>query len=247
MKGRFLLPPSNEAIMEHNIYADKSSLVLEWLLLTGIEKEQFSLREVAQAIGLGTGSVHRVFEVLILKGLLQSIGLRTNKRFLINNPVKLLNDWVEHYNLVKKCKMWTYSTGFQNRAQVVEALIQSKLYPRTVLALHSAADALGCKNTNLQQLELYFMQSNMRPHLEKALKLHPKERGYEVLLIGPYYKSMLNRSLTDQQRTSKKQLVHAPALLTFLDLSHFPLRGIEQAEFMAERLVELKKIYKKKG
>ncbi|WP_171005716.1 hypothetical protein [Candidatus Rhabdochlamydia sp. T3358] len=29
-----------------------------------------------------------------------------------------------------------------------------------------------------------------------------------------------------------------PALLTFLDLYHFPLRGQEQAEFMTERSVQ---------
>jgi len=36
----------------------------------------------------------------------------------------------------------------------------------------------------------------------------------------------------------------SPPILTFLDLYHFPLRGQEQAEFMAERLGGLKPIYK---
>ena len=36
----------------------------------------------------------------------------------------------------------------------------------------------------------------------------------------------------------------APILLTYLDLYHFPLRGQEQAEFMAERIPELKRIYR---
>jgi hypothetical protein len=36
----------------------------------------------------------------------------------------------------------------------------------------------------------------------------------------------------------------SPPLLTFLDLYHFPLRGQEQAEFMAQRIPELKRIYK---
>jgi hypothetical protein len=42
-----------------------------------------------------------------------------------------------------------------------------------------------------------------------------------------------------------KNLRFSPALLTFLDLYNFPLRGQEQAEFMAERIPELKRIYKK--
>jgi hypothetical protein len=246
MKGNFLLPSVNKAIVERNIYADKSALVLEWILLQGIEKEYFSLREVVDATGVGSGTVHRVFEFLVLKGYLQTIGIRTSKKFLIKNPTLLFSDWIESYSIVKKCKMFSYSTGFQNREQVIDALLKSGgLEQKVVLTLHSAAEALGFKNTNLQQLELYFMQTNMRPTLEKVLKLQPKERGYDVLLIEPYYKAMLNNSITSQKHDVKKHLFYASPLLTFLDLYHFPLRGIEQAEFMAERIAELKRIYKK--
>jgi hypothetical protein len=40
-----------------------------------------------------------------------------------------------------------------------------------------------------------------------------------------------------------KNMGASSSLLTFLDLYHFPLRGEEQAEFMAERISELKRIY----
>lgn len=141
--------------------------------------------------------------------------------------------------------MFAYSTGFQNREQVMEALLKPGLQQNVILALHSAAEAHGCKNTNLQQLELYLLQPDMRAKVEKALKLSPKEKGYEVLLLEPYYKTMLSRSLAQQSPKANNSLHHTPALLTFLDLYHFPLRGIEQAEFMAERIPELKRIYKK--
>lgn len=245
MKGHFLISPLNKSIVERNIFADKSSLVLEWVLLKGIEKEDFSLREVAHATGVGLGSVHRVFESLVLKGFLQTIGIRTNKKFSVKNPEGLLLDWIEAYSLVKKCRMFAYSTGFQNREQVMDALILSGLEQKVVLALHSSAEAHKCKNTNLQQLELYLIQTNIKPKLEKSLKLSPKERGYDVLLIEPYYKAMLNQCITKEKDGSKKHLFYAPALLTFLDLYHFPLRGIEQAETLAQRISELRRIYKK--
>ena len=50
MKGRFLVS-SNEDPAEGNVYADKSSLVLDWLLREGLSKESFSLREVAKEAG----------------------------------------------------------------------------------------------------------------------------------------------------------------------------------------------------
>ncbi|MEM7175869.1 MAG: hypothetical protein AAF443_08115 [Chlamydiota bacterium] len=69
--------------------------------------------------------------------------------------------------------------------------------------------------------------------------LKPKERGYEVLLVKPYYKSLLNEGTN-----SDEGIKASSALLTFLDLYHFPLRGHEQAEFMLKRVPELKQIYK---
>jgi len=109
-----------------------------------------------------------------------------------------------------------------------------------ILALHSAAEALGLKNTNLEGLELYILDPSIRAKLESALQLEPKERGYEVLLIEPYYKVLIK-----QNKKDGKEIGICPLLLTFLDLYHFPLRGREQAEFMAERALNLKRICKK--
>lgn len=245
MKGRFLISPYNKSLVERNIFANKSSLVLEWILLKGVEYKDFSLRDVAHNTGIGLGSVHRVFESLVLKGYLQTTGLRTKKKFFVKNPTDLLMDWLQHYNLVKKSKMFAYSTGFQTRQEIIDTLINSGLNKKVIMALHSSAEAHGCKNTNLQQLELYLMDVDIRTKLEKLLKLTPKERGYDVLLIEPYYTAMLKKSTSLHKDDYKKYISYAPSLLTFLDLYHFPLRGIEQAEYMTQKVQELKRIYKK--
>ena len=134
---------------------------------------------------------------------------------------------------MKKCKLRTYRSGFQEKEE---------LHQTVALALHSSAEAHGCKNTNLNTLELYLLDPAARSEPENALQLEPQERGYEVLLIEPYYKSLLNLSIG-----SGKNVRNCSALLTFLDLFHLPLRGQEQAEFMAERIPELKRIYKSAG
>ena len=238
MKGRFLLG-SNEPFVTGNIYADKSSMVLDWLLRVGINKEQFSLREVVKDRKISLGLVQKVFEILTFNGLLQTKGLRTSKRFFLKKPKLLLESWLEQYSIIKKCKMWTYQSGLQENADMLQKLKKSKLSQQVALALHSAAEAYRCKNTNLSTLELYLLNPDIRTKLEDLLQLVPQEKGYDVLLIEPYYKSLL--SLDEK----KKNIRVSPALLTFLDLYHFPLRGPEQAEFMAERLPEIKQIYKK--
>ncbi|MDE3055762.1 MAG: hypothetical protein KGI80_03605 [Verrucomicrobiota bacterium] len=174
-----------------------------------------------------------------MKGLLQAEGIRTAKRFSFNKPKELLESWLEHYSIIKKCKIRTYRSAFSGKSEWFKALKKSRLEQDVILALHSAAEALGLKNTNLEGLELYILDPSIRAKLESALQLEPQERGYEVLLIEPYYKMLLKQNAKDG-----KEIGICPLLLTFLDLYHFPLRGQEQAEFIAGRAPELKRIYK---
>ena len=238
MEGRFLIG-SNEKPVEGNVYSDKSSVVLYWLLREGIKSRELSVRNVSKEAGVSLGSVQRVFGTLVLKGILQAEGIRTAKKFFLKDPKRLLEGWLEHYSIVKKCKMRTYRSGFQDKSELLEAIKKSNLSNKVALALHSAAEAHGYKNTNLNTLELYLLDPLVRSQLEKKLLLEPQERGYEVLLIEPYYKSLLKNT-----SESNLDINVSPSILNFLDLYHFPLRGQEQAEFMAERLPELKRIYK---
>lgn len=241
MHGRFLLS-SNEGSAEGNIYANKSALVLDWLLQEGIKRDSFSLREVSKEIGISVGLVQRVFGLLVSKGLLQIEGIRTSKKFIFKQSKALLVNWLEHYSITKKCKMRTYHSSFSEKSKLLEVLKQSELSQKIVLALHSAAEAHGYKNTNLHTLELYMLDPTIRSKLEDLLQLEPQERGYEVLLIEPYYDALLKQCVK-----ADKNLGICPLLLTFLDLYHFPLRGQEQAEFMASHASEIKCIYKKNG
>jgi len=236
MKSRFLLN-SNDPSVESNIYADKSALILAWLLREGVKRSGFSLRELSKELEVSLGLVQRVLSGLVSKGLLEIEGVRTAKKFFFNKPRLLLQSWLDHYSMTKKCKMRTYRSAFSEKAELIDALKKSNLNQEVVLALHSAAEAYGCKNTNLNTLELYILSPTIRLKLEDVLELEPQERGYEVLLIEPYYKSLLSK-----ESQSGKDLKICPVILTFLDLYHFPLRGQEQAEFMAERLTDLMQI-----
>lgn len=238
MKSHFLVS-SNEDPVEGNVYADKSSLVVDWLLRVGLFRESFSLRTVVKEIGVSLGLAQRVFNILVLKGLLQVNGIRTAKKFSFNKSKELLESWLEHYSIVKKCKIRTYASALSGKSEWFKALQKSGFDQNVILALHSAAEAHGYKNTNLEGLELYVLDPSVREKLEKALQLEPQERGYEVLLIEPYYKMLIK-----QNRQKDKEIDVCPLLLTFLDLYHFPLRGQEQAEAIAQRAPEIKCIYK---
>lgn len=124
MIGRFLVKSSNDS-KEGNIYADRSALVLDWLLRIGIDKETFSLREVAQETGVSVGLVQRTFGTLVQQEILDTEGYRTSKKFILKKARILLNSWQEQYNVVKKCKMRTYRSAFQDRDELVDVLKKS--------------------------------------------------------------------------------------------------------------------------
>ncbi len=172
MRGRFLVG-SKTASSERNIYADRSSLILDWLFRTGLHKEKgFSLREVAQEIAVSLGLVQRVFAILVANGVLRIEGLRTAKRFFFKKPNLLLQSWLEQYSIVKKCKMWTYRTGLRGKEEMLATLKKSPLNRKMVLALHSAAEAHGYKHTNLKTLELYMLDPAIRSQLEDLYPFH---------------------------------------------------------------------------
>ncbi|MDN3506159.1 MAG: hypothetical protein P0S96_02915 [Simkaniaceae bacterium] len=124
---------------------------------------------------------------------------------------------------------------------MIKEIKRSKLVSKVSLALHAAAEEFNCKNTNLDTLELYLLDPYIRGELEVLLRLSPQERGYKVLLVEPHYKSLLA-----QEGVLENGVQKSSAILTVLDLYHYPLRGLEQAEFMMERLPELRNIYQER-
>ena len=124
MKGRFIVG-SNEYPVVGNIYADRSALILDWLLRKGVKKQGFSLREAAKEIEVSIGLVHRVFSVLVWKGILQTEGIRTAKKFFFKKAKLLLKSWLEHYSFAKKCKTRTYRSAFFEKAELFDILKKS--------------------------------------------------------------------------------------------------------------------------
>lgn len=230
---------------EINIFADKSSLVLGWLLIEGIGKKNISLREATRKTGVSVGLVQKIFHYLVVHGYMKTIGFGTSKSFFLSKPKTLLLEWASAYSMSNKCKMWSYSSAFEGREKLLEILRKSKFSKKVVRALHSAVPPYKCVNTNLETLELYLPDLGNRNQIEEILHLEPRSRGYDVLLILPYYKSMVFSSLNTTLTSG--EIAYTNPLLTFLDLYHFSLRGREQADHMAEKLDILKNILKQKS
>lgn len=75
--------------------------------------------------------------IIMRQGILQAEGIRTAKKFIFKKPKLLVESWLGHYNITKKCRMRTYRSGFQGKAELLGALEKSKLSQKVTLALHS--------------------------------------------------------------------------------------------------------------
>lgn len=248
MKGSFL----KKRLKNHparDVFANKSAVIIEWLLLSGIDRPNFAIREVAGETPVSLGLVHRVFDQLVDVGFLATSGVRTSKTFSVKDPRRLLETWRAHYSIVEKCRMWTYRTGLSGRDAVLSRLGKSTHWQTGTLALHTAASKLGFSHSNMQTTELYLTDPAHRLKLEDLFELEPQDRGYDVLLVQPYYKALLSTNSTCKKQGARLlhskdggRLFCAPPLLTYLDLCHYPIRGEEQADVIATRDPAIKRV-----
>lgn len=233
--AKLAILPRNTLGIEIDVFSNKSSLILFWLLVKHkhFKEDGFSINELSRVVGLSIGLVHRVIHQLEYQGIVISKGLRTNKKFFLKSADKILIDWVKNYNLIKKVKTKGYYFAGVNREFNFYKL---GLFP----ALHTAAAELfKIKSTNILAKEYYLLDWSKIDLIIKELMLEELDRGYEFLLIKPYYSELLNKV---NRQDSENDWLQAYSILTFLDLCHFPLRGVEQAEVMFRKNEILKSI-----
>lgn len=217
---------------EMDIYSNKSSLILFWLLINHdhVKSEGFSVNELSRLTGTSAGLVHKIVKQLEYEGIVIAKGLRTGKKFYLKSPDKILLSWVGEYSLIRKVKTKGYAAF-----DVGSAKNKLNLVP----ALHTASNELfHLKTTNLKTKEFYLLNWKNLPKLTEQLDLIELDRGYEVLLIKPYYTSLIEKVFDG----TDKKWIQAYEVLTLLDLLHFPLRGIEQAETLFRKSETLKNI-----
>ena len=65
MRGNYQLRTGQRSLTEIDVFADKSALVLEWILLRGRQMSSFQIREIASDTRVSLGLVQRVFRSLL--------------------------------------------------------------------------------------------------------------------------------------------------------------------------------------
>lgn len=235
--AKHAIVPIGTQQLEIDIYSNKSSLILFWLLAHHhqSQKEGFSINELARVSDVSIGQVHKVIKQLEFEGLVKAKGLRTNKIFYLQEPGGILLKWIPHYHVMRKVR----SKGFAPTSEIEKALVhyqKSDLLP----ALHSSCRLLfGIKITNVKGSEFYLKDWATLSKIVAELGLQELDRGYEILFMNPYYSALVLKMMDLKERS---QWVSSYEILTLLDLCNYPLRGLEQAETLFRKSAILKSI-----
>lgn len=210
-------------------FSDKASLILRVALPEGARL--WGVREMAQITGLDPGFVSRMMNELVERGYWG----RENRKFKLLDASSLLEDWVREYDY-RKSESHEYFCLAGSPDEILQKLRKAG-EPKGInyeLSFQAGANLLA-PHAVYNVVHVYADNAEARGFLVDRLKLKQVERGANVVILHPYY-----RHSAFFQRQRVKDLWVASDLQLYLDLYKYPLRGLEQAEYLyARRLKKL--------
>lgn len=202
-------------------FSDKASLILRVALED--ESKPWGVREMAQAAELDPGFVSRMMRELARRGYFGNEG----RKFRMLDAKSLLEDWVSVYDYHKN-EEHGYFCLADNPGEILERLRNEGESGDLSYALSFQAGAnLVAPHSVYSAVHIYLKGESGRKLLERRLKLREVERGANVFLCHPHYKHS-----AFHQIHMVDGLWVVSNLQLYIDLYKYPLRGLEQAEYL---------------
>jgi hypothetical protein len=203
-----------------NPFSDRNSLVLR-LLLDDPERA-WGIRELAAEAGVSPGTASKVLRRLSMEGLADAPAGRQPVR--LRDPQQVLRRWARAYDWQRN-ESRAFHAPIGDPQRFLRRLPRVMGTARWALTMHAGA-SLVAPHAAWDRVHVYVSAAD-------AGELHDvaEREGWQaaddgrLVLMKPYYKDSVwhgLRTVNDLPVVSDTQLV--------LDLWHYPLRGIEQAE-----------------
>jgi hypothetical protein len=213
-----------EKRMGRNPFSDKASLILRAML--GEKERQWGVRELAQAVNLDPGFVSRMLRELENRGYVR----RRDGKIGIRDPKSLLDDWVNTYDYRKNNELKFFCLA-KGPDEILDKVRQAGLsgYVRYCLGFQAGANLIA-PYAVYNEVHIYVRDDDSIDLFRKKLKLDEVKQGANLSLVLPFYKNSVFHS---PQKMEGLWVVSDIQL--YLDLYHYPLRGLEQAEHIYEK------------
>jgi hypothetical protein len=214
-----------EERMERYPFSDKASLIIREIISE--RGKAWGVREIAESVGLNPGYVSRMSKELVRRNYL----VRINNKLNLNDPVKILDDWVHHYNY-KKNEMYKYFCLAKNPDEIIYEFRKINFNDEVEYAFsfHAGANLIS-KYVVYNNVYLYVKSHSDIEIMAEKLQLKIVEEGSNIIFLIPYYK---NSVFYNKQKIENLWVVSD--LQLYIDLYNFPVRGKEQAEHILKRM-----------
>jgi len=207
-------------------FSDKASLLLRAMLK---KQKLWGVRELAHEVRLNPGYVSRMFKELEELRYL----MRIDSKAKLKNQKSILEDWIHHYDY-KKNRFLKYHCLAKSPQEIMDKLKRMKI-PEEVdyaLGFHAGAFLISA-HAAFSEVHLYIPDEKSSESFQHQLNLKSVDQGANVILVLPYYRHSV---FYNKQKVNKLKVVSDIQL--YLDLYHYPLRGLEQAEHLYEKRIK---------
>ena len=205
-------------------FSDKASLILR-AALSDIEKI-WGVRELAQFVGLDPGFVSRMARELEKRNYVS----RIDSKLKLRDPKSLLEDWIREYNY-KRNQEVQYFCLAKGSEEIIDKLVAAEI-PDDIhyaLGLHAGTNLID-PYAVYNEVHIYIQNRGSINRFVEKLKLRETGEGANLIFLLPYYKHSV---FYGKQKIRNMWVVSD--LQLYLDLYHYPLRGLEQAEHLYEK------------
>jgi len=213
------------------IFSDKSSLILRASLKD--IKKHWGVRELAGSVGLNPGFISRLSEELEKRNYI----FRKDSKLIFKDPESILEDWVREYDY-RKNKEIRFFCMAKGPDEILDKIKRLNIPKGLTYAFgfHSGANLIS-PYAVYNELHIYIQDEKDIGWFADNLKLKHVDEGANMIFLLPYYKYSV---FYDIQQIGRLKVVSDIQL--YLDLYKYPIRGLEQAEYIFEK--RLKKYFK---
>lgn len=213
------------------VFSDKASLILREAFKD--VKRPWGVRELAGSVGINPGFISRLSEELEKRNYIS----RKDSKLIFKDSESILEDWVREYDYRKNREVKFFCLG-KGPDEIIDKIKRLKIPEKLIYAFgfHSGANLIS-PYAVYNELHIYIKNENEIGWFADNLKLKQVDSGANLIFLLPYYKHSV---FYDLQQVDSLKVVSDIQL--YLDLYKYPIRGLEQAEYIFEK--RLKKYFK---
>ena len=207
-----------------SLFSDKASLVLRAMMQKN--EGNWGIRQLANEAGLDPGFVSRLARELEDR----DYAVRSGSAIKLREPKFILDDWVRDYKH-KKNHAYPFFCMAENPEQILDRMRGLSIGDQKnyVLSFHAGASLIA-PYAVFNEVHVYVQDHEDIEFFRENLGLREANGGANFILAIPFYK---NSAFYRKQKA--KDLWVASDIQLYLDLYHYPLRGLEQAEYLYDK------------